>query len=259
MEYENALNFLLYSYFGIDGGIKTIQDENSRETITKCCAQRAYKDLARTIKYAYSVSYIDSHKSDNGVAHFLDERKTRVENICDNILKSTRERECLDSSFNEWHEQKCTDIMNIMNATHHNDHKLLKEGYYFSIGQTQKWVNMTLKYVWLLDMLPKGLTERSLHAPIDSYILHSLKEHTVDGVTGSGETYSYQNKTWSALDDYDTYMELQKAIKEIAEQNQMTPIAWEESAWIKVAEKRKNSRNNKAERYAIAVQSGGRL
>lgn len=52
MEYKNALEFLLYSYFGFDGGTKKIED--NKNEIPTYCAKRAYLDLARTVEFKYS-------------------------------------------------------------------------------------------------------------------------------------------------------------------------------------------------------------
>ena len=81
--------------------------------------------------------------------------------------------------------------------------KLLKLNEKFTCGQAQKWMNMTLKYLWLLDLLPAEIEEESLHVPIDSFILQKLKEEQVPGVTNSGETYYYKRKVWSAITDYE--------------------------------------------------------
>ena len=63
MEYKNALDFLLYSYFGFDGGTKKIE-ENKNE-IPTYCANRAYLDLARTVEFKYSKSKLDKMKKKN--------------------------------------------------------------------------------------------------------------------------------------------------------------------------------------------------
>ena len=65
---------------------------------------------------------------------------------------------------------------------------------------------MTLKYLWLLDMLPNGLSEAELHVPVDSFILEALKEtqqFNTEGnkITGSGESYYYNGEAWSAISD----------------------------------------------------------
>ncbi|MEI3122628.1 MAG: hypothetical protein V8S81_02275 [Oscillospiraceae bacterium] len=56
----------------------------------------------------------------------------------------------------------------------------------FTYGHAQKWVNMTLKYLWLLDRLPEILTAKSLHMPIDSFILEKLQKENVDEIRRDG-------------------------------------------------------------------------
>lgn len=46
----------------------------------------------------------------------------------------------------------------------------------FTNGNAQKWLNMALKYLWLLGALPIDIKEERLHAPIDSYILQEAVE-----------------------------------------------------------------------------------
>ena len=113
----------------------------------------------------------------------------------------------------------------------------------FTYGQAQKWVNMTLKYLWLLDMLPNGLSEAELHVPVDSFILEALKEtqqFNTEGnkITGSGESYYYNGEAWSAISDPKNYKKLQDGIRDIAKKQGISPIQWEGSAWMDVAKKR---------------------
>lgn len=68
-----------------------------------------------------------------------------------------------------------------------------------SYGQSQKWVNMTLKY-WLLfgDTRIKGieLNSKYFHIPIDSYVQ-------------KGMFHEKSPKPWSKIDDYNDYMNYQ--------------------------------------------------
>ena len=104
-------------------------------------------------------------------------------------------------------------------------------------------VNMTLKYLWLLDMLPNGLSEAELHVPVDSFILEALKEtqqFNIVGnkITGSGESYYYNGEAWSAISEFKNYKKLQDGIKGIAKEQGFSPIQWEGPVWIKVAKQR---------------------
>lgn len=239
---ENALmDFLMYSYWGFDS--KMVTSENT--DVIQYCARRAYLDLARTVKFKYSTSRLDDMKKDSTLQdeaiEFENKKKDIIEKICISILNpvDVGDIKCTDEQFNSWHEKKCNEIKDKINNS-----DILKDSKSFTIGQAQKWVNMTLKYLWLLDMLPKGLSEKSLHVPIDSFILQALKEKVVDKITGSGDDYKYDGCKWSAL-DYEKYKELQEEIKKIADKLNMTPIAWEGQAWIEVAKKRNNSKSQK--------------
>ena len=59
----------------------------------------------------------------------------------------------------------------------------------FTNGNAQKWLNMSLKYLWLLGALPNDIKEERLHAPIDSYILQKLRNLNEEGVTCSADAF----------------------------------------------------------------------
>lgn len=86
----------------------------------------------------------------------------------------------------------------------------------FTNGNAQKWLNMALKYLWLLGALPIDIKEERLHAPIDSYILQKLWNLKVDGVTCSADTFYCKGNSWSKISDYDDYFDLQKVIRVMA-------------------------------------------
>lgn len=250
MECKKALmDFLLFSYFGIDEENKICEDNKAE--ITELCAKRAYKDLARTVDFVYSTTRLDNMRKKTALSqdkknaiNFENAKAELIKSVCDDIKKFIDELKCINKKqFDDWHSEKCESIKDSMNKATFiedgkNDAKLVNNN--FTYGQAQKWLNMTLKYLWLLDMLPDGLSEDSLHVPIDSFILQALKDsYHVKDITGSGETY-YYNKTvaWSALNDSE-YKELQDEIKKIAKKENVSPIVWEGSAWIEVAKSRK--------------------
>ena len=83
-------------------------------------------------------------------------------------------------------------------------------------GNAQKWLNMVLKYLWLLGALPNDIKEERLHAPIDSYILQKLWNLKADGVICSADAFYYKGNSWSKISDYDDYFDLQKVIRVMA-------------------------------------------
>ncbi len=109
-------------------------------------------------------------------------------------------------------------------------------------------LNMTLKYLWLLNRV--GLLdgkyseiinkyEKQFHVPLDSYILRyvakienrgqSLPDNelkniiTMQGLSGS---------EWSKIDNYDTYKQYQEELRE-AIINNSYPLEWELEHWHK--------------------------
>lgn len=232
---KKLMDFLLYSYFGCER--KELEQRGKEK-----CAYRAYLDLARTVKYAYSSTELEKAKSGSDAYAFAVVQKDRIKFICSKLIESIEGYPNHSGGFDTWHESKCAQIIDQMNAPYGDGKKgFLKAR--FTYGQAQKWVNMTLKYLWLLDMLPNGLSEAELHVPVDSFILEALKEtqqFNTEGnkITGSGESYYYNGEAWSAISDPKNYKKLQDGIRDIAKKQGISPIQWEGPAWIEVAKKR---------------------
>ena len=234
---KKLMDFLLYSYFGCER--KELEQRGKEK-----CAYRAYLDLARTVKYAYSSTELEKAKSGSDAYAFAVVQKDRIKFICSKLIESIEGYPNHSGGFDTWHESKCAQIIDQMNAPYGDGKKgFLKAR--FTYGQAQKWVNMTLKYLWLLDMLPNGLSGAELHVPVDSFILEALKEtqqFNTEGnkITGSGESYYYNGEAWSAISDPKNYKKLQDGIRDIAKKQGISPIQWEGPAWIEVAKKRSN-------------------
>lgn len=246
---NKAFDFLLYSYFGIK---ESDLNDQSKKDIPYICAKRAYLDLARTVKYRYSSSELEEMKSKKSseedkdkANNFIDSKNKLIENICENILSLVKtekgEISFENSDFDEWHEVKCEEIINFMNNSIDKSNTEILEKK-FTVGQAQKWVNMTLKYLWLLDTLPAGVEPEYLHVPIDSYIIKIAysKKVTFKYALGLEEN---REESWSMLPEYKKYFRIQKAIRKAIKTNttnKTIPIKWESLAWIEVAEKQAN-------------------
>lgn len=247
---NKAFDFLLYSYFGIK---ESDLNDQSKKDIPYICAKRAYLDLARTVKYRYSSSELEEMKSKKSskedkdkATNFIDSKNELIKNICENILFpiETKEGEISfkNSDFDDWHKAKCREIINFMNnSIDKSNTKILKKEN-FAIGQAQKWVNMTLKYLWLLNALPTGVKPEYLHVPIDSYIIEIAYDNKNKFENALG-LEDKPPKSWSKLPKYETYFGIQKTIREAIKKkttNETIPIKWESLAWIEVAEKQAN-------------------
>lgn len=148
---EQVLEFLLFSYFGL--GVDMIEDITLENEIIRNCIKRAYLDLCRTIKF-----------TTNEHIPFVE----RVENI---MFKEITESlfKTNEVNYDEWHNRNCVSICDIAKES---------KSCVFFYGQAQKWVNMTLKYIWFLGIEDGiiGKIEEKLHIPIDNYILGFLFE-----------------------------------------------------------------------------------
>ena len=122
-------------------------------------------------------------------------------------------------------------------------------------GNAQKWLNMVLKYLWLLGALPNDIKEDRLHAPIDSYILQKLWNLKAEGVTCSADAFYYKGNSWSKISDYDDYFDLQIVVRETAKQGGKTVIEQENEAWIEMAIKRKRSLAHKRETKGVKYET----
>ena len=232
---NKAMDFLLYSYFGIAD-----QDEN-RTSVGIKCAYRAYQDLARTVKYTYSTSKLDvmSKKSakeeeQKQAKEYKGSKVKLIEKICSQIIKQIYNDNIND--FNEWHKGKCTTIKKIMNeAKTENNIKIVEK---FTYGQAQKWINMTLKYLWLLDLLPKSINEKDIHVPVDGYIIEAATYNCSNHADKLEITLDITKIPWSDWEDSNDYQKFQDQIREKISGKYNSSIEWESKAWIEVAKKR---------------------
>ena len=218
-----VLEFLKYAYFNSTKG-------DSMNDILSKCANKAYMDLCRTIRF----------RTDDGA--IKTEYKAK---ICDMLInnydvltdavKSTDDKQTV---FDKEHNRICEEII-----------KTYSEISEFTYGQAQKWLNMTFKYVLLIE--EDSILKSYLHIPVDSYIMqavgsdnpklkHCLKLECIPQKNGTvGKYIESSSKPWSKW-DYEEYIAFQNCIrKAISESSYSFPIEWENQAWIEVAEYRK--------------------
>lgn len=171
-------DFLLYSYFGIESDdLEEAKNENDKDEsakkdkIIKICTEKAYLDMCRTLKFA-----------DPQIGKEEDQRKKLRDRICKVIIEGVKELlEADKEEFNEKHEETCFAI--IKQCKEYNCGISLKKrsetsSEVFHYGQAQKWLNITLKYMWLLGLWNDEFEkiESVLHFPVDSYIIDAIKD-----------------------------------------------------------------------------------
>ena len=231
MEKKNAIDFLLYSYFGVT-------TDSDWEKCVEAAIMKAYNDA--TMQGAYNAlipkGNDDLHKkSDKAKKEAATLIKTQIKELFTTY----------SGSFCNWHSTLCGEIKN-----RYSDVK--SENTLFTYGNAQKWVNMTIKYICILDLLNDyhyyrdniGKHIKDFHVPIDSYIIDAVKAEPRDdkryGEYVLGLTSNVTS--WSKWDRPDEYKSYQKNIrKEVQQKFVKSPIEWESKAWIEQAEKRKQN------------------
>lgn len=167
-------------------------------------SNRAYTDMNRTIRF---------NGIDNDIRASLRERTTYLLKDEIEILQIKEITNQMD--FDLWHHNLCEKIKKLY----------WEDGINLTIGQTQKWVNMTIKYLYILEEFDFAHIFRFLHVPLDNYIFDIAEENL--GITRP-------TIAWSKWDDYDgKYLDYQKQIR-----NKMTcyePLRWEFKYWLKSA------------------------
>ena len=153
---------------------------NTREGFEIAGIKRAYLDFNRTLVIKDKNQEIRNEQR-NAAGQFL------KDNLLLLISLDINNQEIFDSN----HENICE--------------KLTEKWDELSIGQAQKWINMTLKY-WLLfgeeriSNIEKNV--KYFHIPIDSYVQKEMFNET-------------EPKPWSKIKNYADYMEYQRKHREM--------------------------------------------
>lgn len=154
------------------------------ESLQLAIVRRAYRDLNRTLR---NVSKQMNPKKFELVANF-------VSSLTDRFL--SLKSPTIDS-FDDLHKNSCYELKQffIKNVGFEN----------FTIGQSQKWLNMTLKYLWVVkSKFPKIVHIQSfLHCPIDNIMLKEFQKRDI---------YTFP-VPWSKLDNYKDYFKVQRDLR----------------------------------------------
>lgn len=238
---EEAKAFLVCAYFG-----SSYYTYQSNKVVY--CAQRAYLDLSRTLDYTYSSTKLEKNKNDAHYQAYMklkDDFKQQVYDMLAEEIKSDMFFADQDD-FNKWHERLCeNNIQKIANSACLDGNTYLfkgaKDGKAMTYGQAQKWLNMTLKYLWILGFWTDNNIKNVLHVPVDSYIMEATSKLKTEvkipyaKIEGAGRYKESKSKKWSAWENVE-YFEFQRTLR--TSLGKQVPIVWENSAWIRVSEER---------------------
>ena len=202
---KDIFEFFKYSYFG-----------NLKDPI-EAASNRAYRDMCRTLDF----KDIDENDKKN----FKEEVKAILKNIIKNEDKNQNINNINNQDeFDTWHHGLCDNIIEKCKKIekYKNTDEGTEEKIQFTYGQAQKWVNMTIKYLYILNDHTFDNVFDFLHIPVDNYILDiANKNFGIDK----------PKKPWSKWDEkqYRNYQ------NEIKSKIKIAPLLWEFDNWLKVA------------------------
>ena len=178
-------------------------------------SEKAYRDMCRTIEFPDGLTDTD---------------KMTLRKKGTYAMRQAIEAGC--SSFDTFHKEVCDRLRVIYDLN-------------LTYGHAQKWLNMTLKYLWLIDRLDLIKDEtlsafikthcENFHVPLDSYILqYAAADKRNKTVPRNGLTHPLPNEwenKWSKIGDYDRYKAYQVQLTARIESG--SPLEWELEHWPK--------------------------
>lgn len=219
-----------------------------------CCSwasNKAYLDMNRTMTFK-DIPKNDSQQEKDRVDKQRKEWRDKVTEAIRNGFSNQT------NDFERWHRDICTKLIEVYGngqLVSRDGKKRTNTSTGLMYGQAQKWVNMTLKYLWLLNRLnlindPNISTfikkhEKTFHVPLDSYILKyvarrdkskkepfSPKNNNALTNVDFNPYWELFNSTWSAIENEDKYYEYQSKLASAIENN-ISPLEWELEHWHK--------------------------
>jgi hypothetical protein len=173
-----------------DFWIRCLLGSGKGEEFFTLSINRAYRDLNRTIHGLGSIEP-DRVKSN----HFqLTEQVRESVNCLMNVTFDNQEQ------FDVKHQKECETLVEKFNQFYSGNPKL-------HIGQAQKWINMSLKYISALGSeRHNGNLDnyQFFHIPIDNIIQEKLLKHEITPI----------KTKWSRINDYGIYLQYQNKVRE---------------------------------------------
>lgn len=190
---RDILLFLRFAYFG-----------NSKDLFL-AATTRAYLDFNRTLRF-------------HGMP---DEQRLEMRNRASKCIKEAilnllnRDKLC-QTDFDSWHHRTCDVLIDCYRSN----------GIRFTYGHAQKWINMTFKYLYMLEAVTLDFVFPFLHVPIDNIVLERANKQLC---------IPRPSQVWSSWGDYAFYLQYQGYLRQrIGKED---PLRWEFHNWLDEIEK----------------------
>lgn len=155
-----------------------------REPGLTACITTAYGDLSRTVHGM-------------GSLHTRDVLYEGAVALLGQSFEHLRHSRLADQeAFDDWHRETCGSLKAVF----------ARHGQAFHVGQAQKWINMTFKYIYTLGeshVLGYGTLYPFCHVPLDNILIEQLSQYEFKALPDR----------WSRLDNYDIYLDRQKWVR----------------------------------------------
>ena len=194
---KDAYDFLKHMLFGAWNSIYVASSE------------RAYRDMCRTLR---NIRQSDANST---------KLRSEIDLLLEQEICALFEHGIPNQKqYDEWHEKLCLQI-----CKHYRDN-----GFDMTVGHAQKWVNMTMKYLFVADVHGVADVFYFCHVPIDSNIVSAAEKEF--GLKPPA-------LPWSKMDDYREYAEYERQIR--MRLGNVAPLEWEFKTWITMAADKKES------------------
>lgn len=194
---------LIAFYFGT----KVATGDVTSDQVVDGVSRRAYADLQRTI---HGFGRLPAEAKIELRAHIHATIREFVAN-----LGTCETQEEFDNRHDQWCESACERLRLFAQS---------EQSISFHYGQAQKWLNMTLKYLAVLDHPKVKRVYGYLHVPVDKYVYDQAANA---GVKRPGWPHS-----WSKL-PREKYLNYQRALRKmVASTHYSCPLDWEADVWV---------------------------
>lgn len=185
---EDIVNFFRVGYFG------------NGPDVMKRAVDAAYRDMNRTLRFKGIADEVRHGLRKEVLALFHEEIPVLISGHIVN-----------QEVFNAWH-RALSDRIKTLYA---------QKGIVFTYGHAQKWINMTIKYLYILEYDSFDAVFPYLHVPIDNIIFEMASKQF---------NLSRPKDVWSSWDEYEEqYLAYQQALSN--QIGDLDPLRWEFRNW----------------------------
>lgn len=176
-------------------------DSDCLDGLIELAIKKAYRDLQRTMRGFPKLGESKKNEGKKQEVALRDEIKENARKCINAKIKNMTNCNITEqTTFDKLHEDACEALIEEFKKNEY-------EG--FTIGQAQKWINMTFKYLNLLDYNGIEKIYEFCHIPIDRYILEYMLEKNII------EKENFKKAIhWSKIKKYQDYFEIQEKFRD---------------------------------------------